>query len=1251
MKKFFLLVCFFLLFFGVSRADVFHIDNTGGDCPSIGVWDAPSQTCTLSAPLSGLVVIDSDGITLDGANLGLATTSDPTINQHAAVLIFQHQNDTIKNLTVSAGGDGVHVEQATSTTLDNVTSIGSTNGFLVAGSENVTIENCTVKDPVASGLYAYFDIKNLTLRNNHFSESLPDDGLSTHDNIFLYFPMDQNNQPENISIDQSNTVDGRTVYYFENQNGADFENLPNAGVFYCVNCQNITLASTTFDGGHNKSQINLYETTGSKIENNIVKNGRNYGLYLNNSDGNDIEGNNFSSDQTSVGSMISSQNIYRGNTFDSTGYPDPGIELNGQSVGNLVTENNFQDTGGIDVIGGSSSIIVQNNFFDGYGDRNIWQYSGIGTATIAQNLPVGGNYYQLYHLPSQGCSDLNNDGLCDTAYDVPTAYGATETIDAYPWTTPNGWQNYKGATTTDNVLFLPGIEASRLYQTNSGGVEQRKWEPWNDSDVRDIELGENGEPLSGDKIYTRDVIDQAYKDHLDLIGPNIYKSFLAELAQMKSDGTIADYSAVAYDWRLSLDDILNGGTVSGSGDSEQISYTNATTSPYIISELRRLVASSKSGKVTIVAHSNGGLLTKALMVRLAQTDPDLLAKIDKVIFVAVPQLGTPEAIAALLHGSEQAIPYDWLPLLISQHAAREFAHNSPMAYNLLPSADYFTYVDTPVVTFDSTLPDWQAKYGSADKNADGTNGKYFGMIHSEELLDNFLTDNFGRVSYDGADSSDINNPVSLSPSLLSAANAEHILLDSWTAPTTTQIFEIAGWGVPSTMSGVTYTLGQKSDCIGDICTSSPYGIELEPNWTIDGDGVVVTPSALWMGQENVKRYWVDLKDYNNDHPVQTLKGFFPFDHKKILEVGELDTFIQQIITNQVNILPQYISDKQPMAGANDTRLIFALTSDSLDIYDDAGDHTGISTSTGELEENIPGTSEVQVGGTVYVFSTASSTNKIIITTNPTQIQNDNQNGDTNNVSTTSSATTKKVKRIKLKIEKISGDDTVMASTTFEIITDSASTTAEMTVTGNDISSSSPLVVDMNGDGQNIVTLTPKIDDTVEFVDADISTSTATTTETTDQDQATTTGAGGVASGAGSQLDTGDDSSGVSATTTPADSNFGTETNGPIVVAVSQISNNNLTFNLQNPPPLNQPATLSPEIKTTVNPPEIQQIFSPATSSPVSVISGFSSSQNKLLANVLSSGASSYFQTDSSGKSALGIFILFLLFVILYKFIN
>jgi pimeloyl-ACP methyl ester carboxylesterase len=564
-----------------------------------------------------------------------------------------------------------------------------------------------------------------------------------------------------------------------------------------------------------------------------------------------------------------------------------------------------------------------------------------------------------------------------------------------------------------NVLFLPGIEASRLYAPAvlDGQSENRLWEPDNDTDVENLFMDESGRSVDG-SVYTKEVIDDAY----GVIG--IYGAFIEKLEKMKTDGNIADYSAVPYDWRLSLDDILNGGTKSLVDGKTRISYLTATSSPYIESELRRLVRSSKSGKVTIVAHSNGGLVAKSFLKKLEKSQDPLLAKIDKLILVAVPQLGTPEAIAADLHGYQQDIPAGKL----SEHKAREFAQNAPPAYNLLPDQNYFTYVDTPAVTFDTELSDWVSHYGQ--------------VIHSEELLNNFLTDTYGRTSAAGTD---IKTPVALNTALLQNARDMHDSLDSWQIPDGINVIEIAGWGIPTTVSGINY-----------IKESESGGIAPVMNTTVDGDGTVTTPSALWSGGREVERYWVDLGQYNKDHPlsqVPIVGRLFVHDHKNILEISSLNNFILDKIKNDTKSISyyEYFSTESPPN--TNKRLSYSLHSPlTLNIYDDYGRHTGISTTTGDVEEEIPGTYYTELAGTKYIFTDTSLPSHIIM------------NGYDSGTFT-------------FKVNEMTGD-VVVASTTFRNIPTTNQTKASIDIE-SDITTLSPMILDEDGNGTVDFVLKPK----------------------------------------------------------------------------------------------------------------------------------------------------------------------------------
>ncbi len=623
---------------------------------------------------------------------------------------------------------------------------------------------------------------------------------------------------------------------------------------------------------------------------------------------------------------------------------------------------------------------------------------------------------QLYAIPGYLIAQNNWWGSVDGPYHPvlnPTGTSSAKLsnnlTDFTPWLTePPAWtQTQQGCTENcnSNVLFLPGLEASRLYRPDYNGGTDQLWEPNANSDAKDLFLTDSGQSARND-IYTKDVIGEAYGFL------NIYKSFITDMDEMKSSSLINDWGAAPYDWRLSLDNILNYGNQLPDGRLYYSGDLAATSSPFVIQELKRLADTSKTGKVTIIAHSNGGLVAKALIQKLGDTEAANL--IDKVIFVAVPQTGTPHAIGALLHGFKQGIP-EFKPLMLKEETARALAEDMPSAYNLLPSEKYFSDTQTPVATFDNSqvLSDAFTQYGS--------------FLNTPAELNSFLLGEEGRAK---SLQDDLNTPNVLNSNLLNASQVVRQSLDSWTPPAGIEVIQIAGWGI-DTLASIEYY--QKRDSDND------YSWGYNPKLTEDGDGTVVVPSALAMSTStpNVKRYWVDLKKYSKGLTAGR-------NHRDILEVSNLRSFIQNIITQSSNVLPEYILTESPPPSSEKKLRFFLHSPLTLNLYDDQGRHTGIS-STGIIEQQIPGTDYREFGEVKYI-STAASTTRL------------EMNGLATGTFT-------------LGIEEVSGGQ-VATSTTFMDVPVTASTTVTMEITFPDISSISNLKVDSNGDGEADFQLKP-----------------------------------------------------------------------------------------------------------------------------------------------------------------------------------
>jgi hypothetical protein len=577
----------------------------------------------------------------------------------------------------------------------------------------------------------------------------------------------------------------------------------------------------------------------------------------------------------------------------------------------------------------------------------------------------------------------------------------------------DGWSVAKhSATCTENcfsnVMFLPGLESSRLYKDGVLGTENQLWEPNREADVEKLALDGDGKSRDG-SIYTRDILDE--KNVLPIGQGNIYKSFIKEMDKMKdTDHLINDWEAVPYDWRLSLDDILNGGKETG-GD---ISYNESVPQPYIIQELERLASNSKSGKVTIIAHSNGGLLAKALIRKLGDTEAARL--IDTVVLVAVPQLGTPQAIGALLHGYDQGLPFDWLSSILSIKGSRTLANNMPGAYHLLPSGAYFrgegSGIETPPITFDGGVLTNQfiEKYGRE--------------IGDASELNAFLKNDEGKVS---ADSDDVVSPSMVNTKLLSYGKDTHDQLDDMTIPESIAVYQIAGFG-EETLGTIRYWTG--TSCVEETeigeCDEYAYAFLYTPDGMVDGDGTVVAPSALAMSAPNVKRYWVDLGDYNGPSTIDRK-------HADILEVPQLRDFIRDgIITKFSSALPSFISDSQPSTNS-EKRLRYYLHSPlALSLRDSEGRETSLTAS------DIPGARYRHFGEVQYISVPASA--------HPTLMLDGESNGS-----------------FTLEVQEVD-HNSVIGTTTFAGIPSTTATKVTMDFPDGTIAHATPLAIDFDGDG-------------------------------------------------------------------------------------------------------------------------------------------------------------------------------------------
>lgn len=533
----------------------------------------------------------------------------------------------------------------------------------------------------------------------------------------------------------------------------------------------------------------------------------------------------------------------------------------------------------------------------------------------------GINHYRgLFHAndylaPQQWCR--NGAGCASAAFYFQLENSPTEIVTEPP--APLG---------ASSVLFLPGIQASRLYTDGVLGSEDQLWEPNTNQDVGQLAMTVDGQSVND--VYTRDVIDKIPT------GASVYGQFLGFLEKQKTAQLpIKDFTAFAYDWRFSASDIVHGTKY----EEDEIKS--------LITELLRLSNESYTNKVTIIAHSNGGLIAKLLVSALKARNIEV--KIDKVIFIGTPQLGTPKAIGTILHGYDQEKLRGYL---ISADTAREVINNMPSAYGLLPSEKYISAISEPIVTFDNsqTTATYRDLYGTSIMSFQKYKEFLLGQSQAERTLNSLVS-----------------IPAKANNAMLDVALSDHKnKLDDWVAPAGIEVIEIIGTGIP-TMKGIEYrevTEPGEGDCISVgggpvVCTPrkllKPYA-----QLTKYGDKTVLQKSAS--GYEGIKDVF-----YLNLSELEKVSSDVKYEHSNLSEVIQVQELLNAIINGASRVGINYISNSE------------SIFSDEYDVEvidspvrilstDKNGKMTGVHLINGEkkIVEEIPGSQYFEFGDTKYV---------------------------------------------------------------------------------------------------------------------------------------------------------------------------------------------------------------------------------------------------------------------------------------------
>ena len=140
-----------------------------------------------------------------------------------------------------------------------------------------------------------------------------------------------------------------------------------------------------------------------------------------------------------------------------------------------------------------------------------------------------------------------------------------------------------------------------------------------------------------------------------------------------------------YDWRYGV----SGKYADGSPNNQ----AGKTNSDLLKEKIDSILQQTGSNKIDIIAHSMGGLITKKYVM-----DNPTTHKINKAVFVGVPNTGSVKAVKGLLWGDNMGVYFG--PLGLSDSEMKKISANMPGVYDLLPSQQLYNHSDSFLQTID-----------------------------------------------------------------------------------------------------------------------------------------------------------------------------------------------------------------------------------------------------------------------------------------------------------------------------------------------------------------------------------------------------------------------------------------------------------------------------------------------------------------------------------------------------------------------
>jgi parallel beta-helix repeat protein len=358
-----------------------------------------------------IILANSDSWTIDDQNCSFGSvgvlagySSSITISNSRfygnifGVYFRRGDNNVISNCTVSySRNNGIYLYFSDGNIIDNSTFNSNDHGIYLLGSDNDIIENNSLNANVKAGIYLWAS-EDVVIHNNSMIKC----GVFIESNWLQPFLT--------LSLDESNTVNGRPIIYWKNKVGGVVP--PNAGQVILANSTDVVIENHKIENA--TCGIELAFVSNIKVSNNSLSENGLYGIYSYQAGDNIILNNSLIENHVGICLDDSFRNTLFNNSIVDNEYGIQIFEFVTSSENNLIYHNNFIEN--------------LNQHWDNTGGQNIWNAS----------YPIGGNYWSDYEGVDNHSGarqdEPGSDGFGDWPYPQYLNYWIG--LDYYPLMNP-----------------------------------------------------------------------------------------------------------------------------------------------------------------------------------------------------------------------------------------------------------------------------------------------------------------------------------------------------------------------------------------------------------------------------------------------------------------------------------------------------------------------------------------------------------------------------------------------------------------------------------------------------------------------------------------------------------------------------------------------------------------------------------------------------------------------------------------------